>query len=238
MAVAAVGSSSPSRSNRRHVQKSRASRTSARVRSDRSAVGGQRCGELVGKLVEPGVGGALQEFVEGGDRGPVPLDPLRHRRGLPIPAVVAKQGGAEPVGGLVVGQRGSQVGQRVQLYPPRLAGAEQGGVLGEVVVDGEALNPGSSRDLGDGRPRGPTSRCRSTVACTIRSRVCRWASARAFSSYLRFSVDMLFIDDTVSQRSVQAPFIERGRPWYPRAHGSSDPTTARRGVSARWACDS
>ena len=59
----------------------------------------------------------------------------------------------EPLSGQVVGQHGGQVGQRVQLYPPRLAGAEQGGVLGEVVVDSEALNPGSSRDLGDGRPR-------------------------------------------------------------------------------------
>ena len=43
----------------------------------RSAVGGQRCGELVGELVEAGVGGALQELVEGGDPGPVALDPLK-----------------------------------------------------------------------------------------------------------------------------------------------------------------
>jgi hypothetical protein len=153
MAVAAVGSSSPSRSNRRHVQKSRASRTSARIRSagrlsaaalwqvrgQAGRAGRRRCGAGVRRGRRPRPGHA----------GP----PLRHRRGLPIPAVVAKQGGVEPVSGQVVCQRGGQVGQRVQLYPPRLAGAEQGGVLGEMVVDSEALNPGSSRDLGDGRPR-------------------------------------------------------------------------------------
>src|SRR5690242_8716782 len=44
---------------------------------------------------------------------------------------------------------------------------------------------------------GPTSLCRSIVARTIRSRVWRWLSARAFSSYFRFSFDMAFTDDTV-----------------------------------------
>ena len=66
MTVTAVGSSRPSRFNRRHVQKSRASRTSGGCARP-SAVGGQRCGELVGELVEAGVGGAIQELVEGGD---------------------------------------------------------------------------------------------------------------------------------------------------------------------------
>jgi hypothetical protein len=38
--------------------------------------GGQRCGELVDELVKAGVGSAFPELVEGGDRGPVALDPL------------------------------------------------------------------------------------------------------------------------------------------------------------------
>ena len=78
----------------------------------RSAADGQRCGQLVGKLVESGVGGAPQERVQGGDRGPVAVDPLGHRRGLAVPAEILEQHAPEPVGRLVVCQRGGQVGQR------------------------------------------------------------------------------------------------------------------------------
>jgi hypothetical protein len=59
--------------------------------------------------------------------GPRALHPLGHGRGLSIPAVLPEQHGAQPVDGLVVCQRVGQVGQRVQLYPPCLAGAEQPG---------------------------------------------------------------------------------------------------------------
>src|SRR5579871_6405733 len=49
---------------------------------------------------------------------------------------------------------------------------------------------------------GPTSRCSCSVAATIRSRVSRWRSARAFSLYARW-VDMLF-----SEYGIVPPFTK------------------------------
>ena len=57
---------------------------------------------------------------------------------------------------------------------------------------------------------GPTSLWSSIVASTMRSRVRRWLSARAFSSYLRrISVDMVFSDVTLPARWLNIMFIER-----------------------------
>jgi hypothetical protein len=79
MTLTAVGSSRPSRSNRRHVQKSRASRTSAQVCS----AGRPSAGSAVASWRaswSSRAGGALQELVEGGDPARVALDPLKEAR--------------------------------------------------------------------------------------------------------------------------------------------------------------
>ena len=55
----------------------------------------------------------------------------------------------------------------------------------------------------------PTSSCSAAAAAAIRARVACWASARAFSSYLRFWVDTAFTDVTVPARSINTSFIER-----------------------------
>src|SRR5438045_2408340 len=56
----------------------------------------------------------------------------------------------------------------------------------------------------------PTSSWSSAAALAMRSRVSRWLSARAFNSYLRFSVDMLFIHVTVIRRFHQTLCSSKG----------------------------
>src|SRR5215210_4482807 len=55
----------------------------------------------------------------------------------------------------------------------------------------------------------PFSSCSSAAALAIRSRVSRWLSARAFSSYFLVWVDTVFIHVTLSRRSLNTLFSER-----------------------------
>src|SRR3954451_12364905 len=58
----------------------------------------------------------------------------------------------------------------------------------------------------------PTSSCRAEAAAAMRERVACWASARAFSSYRRFWVDMVFSEVYSAGRSLNTTFTERPIP--------------------------